>query len=129
GLMMREMCDRGPDSAGFAIYGGDNGGETKICAVAREVPVHWDAVARCLGDAIGAEVTVETLRDRAIFRNTGRGDTARTWLIDNLPEAIVLSQGESIEIFKGVGSPNRIITDLDLSHRSGSHAIGHTRMA
>jgi len=129
GLMMSEMCDRGPDSAGFAIYGGDNGGETKICAVAREVPVDWDAVARCLGDAIGAEVTVETLRDHAIFRTTGRGDTARTWLIDNLPEAIVLSQGESIEIFKGVGSPNRIITDLDLSHRSGSHAIGHTRMA
>src|ERR1044072_3510811 len=35
GLMMREMCDRGPDRAGLAIYGGGNGGETKICAVAR----------------------------------------------------------------------------------------------
>ena len=129
GLMMREMCDRGPDSAGFAIYGDERGAQTKICAVARDVPVDWDAVARRLADGIDAEVTVETLKDHAIFRTTGRGDTARTWLIDHLPEAIVLSQGQSIEIFKGVGNPNRIITDLDLSRRSGSHAIGHTRMA
>jgi len=129
GLMMREMCDRGPDSAGFAIYGDESGDETKICAVARDVPVDWDAVARRLADAIGADVAVETVKDHAIFRTMGRGDAARTWLIDNLPEAIVLSQGQSIEIFKGVGNPNQIITDLDLSHRSGSHAIGHTRMA
>jgi amidophosphoribosyltransferase len=129
GLMMREMCDRGPDSAGFAIYGDESGDETKICAVARGGRVDWDSGARRLSDQIGAEVTVETLKDHAIFRTAGRGDSARTWLIDNLPEAIVLSQGQSIEIFKGVGNPNRIIADLDLSHRSGSHAIGHTRMA
>ena len=129
GLMMREMCDRGPDSAGFAIYRGENGEETKICAVARAGPIDWDMAASRLADAIGANVVVETLKDHAIFRTTSRGDTARTWLIDNLPEAIVLSQGQSIEIFKGVGSPNQIILDLDLSHRSGSHAIGHTRMA
>ena len=129
GLMMREMCDRGPDSAGFAIYGGDNGGETKICAVARGEAIDWNSAARRLGDAIGAEVSVETLKDHAIFRTTSRGDTARIWLIDNLPGAIVLSQGQSIEIFKGVGNPGRIIADLDLTQRSGSHAIGHTRMA
>jgi amidophosphoribosyltransferase len=129
GLMMREMCDRGPDSAGFAIYGDESGDETKICAVARGGRVDWDSGARRLSDQIGAEVTVETLKDHAIFRTAGRGDSARTWLIDNLPEAIVLSQGQSIEIFKGVGNPNLIIADLDLSHRSGSHAIGHTRMA
>src|SRR4051794_29915720 len=128
-LMMREMCDRGPDSAGFAIYSDDSNDDTKICAVARGETINWDASARRLGDAIGAEVAVETLRDHAIFRTKGRGDTARTWLIDNLPEAIVLSQGQSIEIFKGVGSPDQIIVDLQLSHRSGSHAIGHTRMA
>ena len=107
GLMMREMCDRGPDSAGFAIYGGETGGETKICVVARDGAIDWNAAARRLGDAIGAEVAVETLKDHAIFRTTGRGDTARNWLIDNVPGAIVLSQGQSIEIFKGVGNPSR----------------------
>jgi methylamine---glutamate N-methyltransferase subunit A len=129
GLMMREMCDRGPDSAGFAIYGGGNGGETKICAVARGEAIDWNSAARRLGDAISAEVSVEMLKGHAIFRTTSCGDTARIWLIDNLPGAIVLSQGQSIEIFKGVGNPSRIIADLELTHRSGSHAIGHTRMA
>ena len=129
GLMMREMCDRGPDSAGFAIYGGENGGETKICAVARGEAIDWNSAARRLGDAISAEVSVEMLKGHAIFRTNSCGDTARIWLIDNLPGAIVLSQGQSIEIFKGVGNPSRIIADLELTHRSGSHAIGHTRMA
>ena len=41
----------------------------------------------------------------------------------------MLSQGQSIEIFKGVGDPNRIAERLDLAGRRGSHAIGHTRMA
>ena len=41
----------------------------------------------------------------------------------------MLSQGQSIEIFKGVGDPNRIAERLKLSERRGSHAIGHTRMA
>jgi amidophosphoribosyltransferase len=41
----------------------------------------------------------------------------------------VLSQGQSIEIFKGVGDPNRIAERLKLAERRGSHAIGHTRMA
>ena len=45
-----------------------------------------------------------------------------------MPGAFVLSQGQSIEIFKGVGNPAAIILDLDL-RTPGTHAIGHTRMA
>jgi len=127
-LMLRELCDRGPDSAGFAIYGG-GAGTTKICMVGRDGAVDWTAAARGLEAAIGAEVKVEIVQDHAIFRTTGAGDVARKWLIDNVPAAFVLSQGESIEIFKGVGNPARIMDRLALERRSGTHAIGHTRMA
>ena len=72
---------------------------------------------------------MEEIEDHAIFRTKGDGDAARKWLIDNVPEATVLSQGQSIEIFKGVGDPNRIAQRLELAARTGSHAIGHTRMA
>src|SRR5207253_6217587 len=61
------------------------------------------------------------------LRTTGAGDTARKWLIDNVPAAYVLSQGQSIEIFKGVGDPRVIADRLDLESRTGTHAIGHTR--
>ena len=129
GAMLRELCDRGPDSAGFAIYGGETGGTTKICMVNRGEAVDWTGVAKQLGTAIGAEVAVERVEDHAILRTAGSGETARKWLIDNVPGAYVLSQGQSIEIFKGVGSPAAIIDRLALEGRSGTHAIGHTRMA
>jgi amidophosphoribosyltransferase len=128
-LMLRELCDRGPDSAGFAIYGADPGATTKICMVSRSGAIDWGAIAKQLGAAIGADVSIEEVEDHAIFKTTGAGDAARKWLIDNVPAAYVLSQGQSIEIFKGVGNPAAIMDRLDLARRSGTHAIGHTRMA
>jgi amidophosphoribosyltransferase len=127
--MLRELCDRGPDSAGFAVYGGEADGPTKICMVSRAGAVDWTSVARQLGKAIGADVEVESVEDHAIFKTKGAGDVARKWLTDNVPAAYVLSQGHSIEIFKGVGNPAAIMDRLDLSDRTGTHAIGHTRMA
>jgi amidophosphoribosyltransferase len=129
GLMLRELCDRGPDSAGFAIYGKETAKVTKLCMVSRNGAIDWAAIAKELGAAIGAKVTVEEVEDHAIFKTTGAGDTARKWLIDNVPGAYVLSQGQSIEIFKGVGHPAAIMDRLELAGRSGTHAIGHTRMA
>jgi methylamine---glutamate N-methyltransferase subunit A len=128
GAMLRELCDRGPDSAGFAVYGGQTQG-TKLCMVSRNGAIDWGAIARRLGDAIGADVTVEEVEDHAIFKTTGAGDIARKWLIDNVPAAYVLSQGQRIEIFKGVGNPAAIMDRLDFEARTGTHAIGHTRMA
>jgi glutamate synthase domain-containing protein 1 len=128
GAMLRELCDRGPDSAGFAVYGGQAQG-TKLCMVSRNGAIDWSAIARQLGDAIGADVAVEEIEDHAIFRTAGAGDIARKWLIDNVPAAYVLSQGQRIEIFKGVGNPAAIMDRLDFEARTGTHAIGHTRMA
>jgi glutamate synthase domain-containing protein 1 len=127
--MLAELRDRGPDSAGFAVYGGETAGITKICVVAGEGAVGWPQTAKRLAKAVGANVTVEEIEDHAIFKTKGDGGAARKWLIDNVPEATVLSQGQSIEIFKGVGDPNRIAKRLELAARTGSHAIGHTRMA
>ncbi|MBV8836155.1 MAG: glutamine amidotransferase family protein [Alphaproteobacteria bacterium] len=129
GLMLRELCDRGPDSAGFAVYGAGTSGTTKICAVSRNGALAWGPVAGELAQAIGAAVDVEEIEDHAIFRTHGAGDVARKWLIDNVPEAYILSQGQSIEIFKGVGDPAAIVDRLALEKRTGTHAIGHTRMA
>jgi methylamine---glutamate N-methyltransferase subunit A len=128
GAMLRELCDRGPDSAGFAVYGAEAQG-AKLCMVSRNGAIDWSAIARQLGEAIGADVTIEEIEDHAIFNTAGAGDTARKWLIDNVPGAYVLSQGHSIEIFKGVGNPAAIMDRLELEGRSGTHAIGHTRMA
>jgi methylamine---glutamate N-methyltransferase subunit A len=127
--MLSQMSDRGPDSAGFAVYAKAHPDETKICLVTNGAAVDWAKVAGDLANAIDAGVSVDTRSDHAIFRTPGDGAAARRWLIDNVPGATVLSQGRSIEIFKGVGAPDAIARRLDLAGRAGSHAIGHTRMA
>jgi amidophosphoribosyltransferase len=129
GLMLSEMSDRGPDSAGFAVYGHSNSNETKICLVTNGAPVDWASAADALAMAIDSGVSVETMSDHAILKTAGDGAGARKWLIDHVPGATVLSQGRSIEIFKGVGTPDAIAGRLGLAGRTGSHAIGHTRMA
>lgn len=127
--MLHEMCGRGPDSAGFAIYGAVAAGISKICAVRRGSAFDWSEAATRLGEAIGGKVTFVTVEDHAVMRIEGDGALARTWLIENVPEITVLSEGEAIEIYKGVGDPDAISGRLLLSSFSGSHAIGHTRMA
>jgi len=127
--MVRELRDRGPDSAGFAVYGDETSGITKICAIVRAGRVAWPQIAKRLSNATDASVTVEEIENHAVIKTAGDGDVARSWLIDNVPEAIVLSQGLSIEIFKGVGDPGIVVERLNLIGRKGSHAIAHTRMA
>ena len=118
-LMLRELCDRGPDSAGFAVYGGGDQGHDQAL---HGEPQRRDRLERdrraSSAQAIGAEVAVEEVEDHAIFKTTGAGDTARKWLIDNVPGAYVLSQGQSIEIFKGVGNPAAIMDRLALERRA-----------
>jgi glutamate synthase domain-containing protein 1 len=127
--MLHEMCGRGPDSAGFAIYGTSTSGTSKICAVRRMDTLDWNDVTARLARATGSAVSHDEIEDHAVIRIDGDGDAARTWLIENVPEATVLSEGEAIEIYKGVGDPDLISKRLQLASFSGTHAIGHTRMA
>ena len=127
--MLHEMRGRGPDSAGFAVYGDAETGVSKICAVRRTSTLDWSDVAERLRRASPGTISLRTIEDHAIFAIHGDGEAARKWLIDNVPEATVLSQGASVEIYKGIGDPDIIANRLKLAQFSGTHAIGHTRMA
>ena len=127
--MLHEMRGRGPDSAGFAVYGASEKGISKICAVRRSSALDWNAVAERLMHATGDKITLRTIEDHAVFATQGDGEIARKWLIDNVPEATMLSQGATVEIYKGIGDPDVIARRLKLAQFAGTHAIGHTRMA
>jgi amidophosphoribosyltransferase len=126
--MLHEMCDRGPDSAGFAVYTDIDPGITKICVVG-PTETDWQGIAGQLESAIGSHVGVKTIADHVILSTPGNGEAVRKWLIENVQSATVLSHGQSIEIFKGVGMPDTVAERLHLASFTGSHAIGHTRMA
>ena len=44
-------------------------------------------------------------------------------------EISLVGYGKSIEIFKQVGSPSNVVKKFNLKSFSGTHGIGHTRMA
>jgi len=127
-LMLHEMSSRGPDSAGFAVYGEGNG-VAKVSALSRTGETNWRHYEHELEHVLGSDVQVETLSDHAIFETTGDGQTARNWLIENAPDVSVLAVGHSIELFKGVGDPDAVARRLGLAGRTGTHAVAHTRMA
>jgi glutamate synthase domain-containing protein 1 len=127
--MLHEMRGRGPDSAGFAVYGHFESGVSKICAVRRSETCDWMEVAERLRKALDIDVSIKVVADHALLSTRGDGEAVRKWVIDNVPDATVLSQGSSVEIYKGVGDPDEIADRLELASFSGTHAIGHTRMA
>jgi amidophosphoribosyltransferase len=126
--MLHEMSSRGPDSAGFAVYGGANG-VSKVSTLSRTGETNWMHLEHELEHVLGRDVVVKTLSDHAIFSTSGDGQTARNWLIENAPDVSVLAVGSSIELCKGIGDPDAVAGRLGLAGRSGTHAVAHTRMA
>lgn len=127
--MLHEMRSRGPDSAGFAVYGRGTPGHTRMTLLAEGRELDWGPVADELSKAIAAPVEVRPVHDHAVFETTGDTRIARQWIIDNKPEIDVLSHGTQIELFKSVGDPDLVASRYDLASRTGTHAIAHTRMA
>jgi len=136
-LMLHEMRDRGPDSAGFAIYDAGVQGTTRLTLLRRgqrpldeaSDPFGWNEVVALLANGIEADVSVRQLHDHAVFETSGDGRRAREWIIENVPGVDVLSYGTQIEIYKAVGDPDLVAERYQLAARSGTHAIAHTRMA
>jgi len=127
--MLTQMRDRGLDSAGFAVYSGDDEERVKITVLAEGFEPDWDTTGQGLAAALDADVSLDRIGDHATFTTRGDGRAARQWLIQNLPGATVLSYGHAIELFKAVGDPNGVAERYGLAQRSGTHAIAHTRMA
>ena len=127
--MLHEMRDRGPDSAGFAIYNRGRADLTRVTVLAEGRRPDWGETAADLETVLGAEVSVRPIRDHAVLETRGDGSRARQWFIDNAPEVEVLSYGSQMEIYKAVGDPDLVAINYDLRSRSGTHALAHTRMA
>ncbi|MFY0691654.1 MAG: glutamine amidotransferase family protein [Paracoccaceae bacterium] len=128
--MLITMTDRGPDSAGIAIYGADNEGTAKLTVQSDNPGVDFTMLAEDLGAAIGAPVTLNRNDTHAILDVPGDKLEVARDALGALREGLrVMSAGDAIEIFKEVGLPRDVSDRFDLPAMSGTHGIGHTRMA
>jgi methylamine---glutamate N-methyltransferase subunit A len=128
--MLVELGDRGPDSAGVAIYRDPAAaGWTKLSLHAATEPYPWDALRDELERALGGASGIEVRASHAVVSVAADADEATAWLARTHPELRVMSAGSSIEIFKEMGRPEVFAERFGLESVQGSHALGHTRMA
>lgn len=134
--MLCAMCDRGSDSAGFAIYGDEvPAGQVKFTLQQGDTDYDWETffeeLKRDLTSGGSAGRHVEWFRNAsaAVLKTDLGEEKVREWVLAHHPEVYIMSVGRSIEILKGVGSPQEIAARFDLAGMQGTHIIGHTRMA
>jgi glutamate synthase domain-containing protein 1 len=134
GAMLSEMLvlltDRGPDSAGIAIYGSSAAGHGKITVQSPSPEADFAGLDSEVAKEIGAPVAMTVKSTHAVLElPADKLEAAREAITTLRPDARVMGVGESIEIYKEVGLPEEVARRFDVSGMSGSHGIGHTRMA
>ena len=134
GAMLSEMLvlltDRGPDSAGIAIYGSSAAGHGKITVQSPSPEADFAGLDSEVAKEIGAPVAMTVKSTHAVLElPADKLEAAREAITTLRPDSRVMGVGESIEIYKEVGLPEEVARRFDVSGMSGSHGIGHTRMA
>ena len=128
--MLTGMSERGPDSAGFAVYRSPAAGCTvKLTLHHPDEHYHWHALQDDLAAALDARVEAEVRASHCVLASDAPGDAIRRALAERHPEVRLMGIGETIEIFKEKGRPEAVAERFRLNELRGSHAIGHTRMA
>ena len=124
--MLVELTDRGPDSAGLAVYRDPAAaGHLKLVLFHPDPDFDWDAVT----DALGAGAVLTRRASHAVVVTEGAAKAIEAHLAALEPELQIMSEGRVIEIYKETGLPDAVTRRFQVPGMAGSHAIGHTRMA
>ena len=124
--MLDGMATRGPDSAGFAIYTKQNKNKFKysICLNQLTDKEFKKKISKFL-----KKITLKTFSDHVVLETEEKPKKVLEILDTKLKEVSLVGYGKSINIFKQTGNPKDVVRKFKLSSFSGTHAIGHTRMA
>jgi amidophosphoribosyltransferase len=128
--MLIEMTNRGPDSAGVAIYRNPvNADEVKFSLAHDDTNFNWRHLEGGLEEGLKAEATIEQIGNHCILVTKAKEADVVNWLKQNAPGVRIVGSGHTIEIFKETGLPENVYDKFDLENATGTHIIGHTRMA
>ena len=130
GSMLVQMSERGPDSAGVAVYRNPvSPPGVKLTLHTADEAFDWGKFHTHLIAAFSTEAQLEIRASHAVVSTSTPVRELRAWLGLNHPDLSVMSAGSTIEIYKEKGSPRDFVERFRLQDFEGSHALGHTRMA
>ena len=128
--MLESMSDRGPDSAGLAIYGNSNAKKTKIMVQSQSPKTDFQKLNEFLSSKKTLPFDLTVHSTHAVIRLEEKNKDLVVDLIrDTFLNLRILSIGKKMEIYKEVGKPVEVVKRFSISRMKGSHGIGHTRMA
>jgi len=124
--MLASMAERGPDSAGFAVYRAGDAGRVKFTL---RPPGGSDPSALLARLGISDSEIVTRGSHAVLHVRAEQAEFARAALARLAPETVVVGTGAHMELYKEVGQPADVARGFRLAEMQGSHGIGHTRMA
>lgn len=128
--MLIGMTERGPDSAGIAVYHSPVAkNRCKLTLFNADADYPWRELCGDLGVALDAETDISQKGNHALLIAQAHDDQVLAWLKAEHPDVKIMGYGQLMEVYKDIGLPADVAARYGLKHMEGSHAIGHTRMA
>jgi glutamate synthase domain-containing protein 1 len=128
--MLDCMGDRGPDSAGLAVFTEPVTDDLrKFSLFVADRTFAGSSLALDLTSDTGTEVEIDAVASHATLVAPLDPEKTKSWLADRYPQIHVLSVGKTIDVYKDEGHPREIAQRYSFGALEGTHAVGHTRMA
>ncbi|WP_136610654.1 class II glutamine amidotransferase domain-containing protein [Sinomonas albida] len=128
--MLCEIVDRGPDSAGLAVY--DNptlttDGRSTLSLLGTGLGINAAQLTALLPEDSAAEVA--EVGDTTFVSAEVPAQELADAVAAAHPQAVIAGRGERVAVMKSVGHPLEIAERYGLGAMHGTQAVSHTRMA
>ena|SRR5579863_7089695 len=127
--MLIGMTERGPDSSGMAVFADAVAGDQrKLSLYCAQPGFEWRALEGAWVAELGA-AQFEVSTNHCIVTTGVDVAVARAWIARHFGQVHVLSAGRSIDLYKDIGLPAEVAARYHFQSLTGTHLVGHTRMA
>lgn len=132
--MLIGMTERGPDSAGLAVFTDSLPESDRKISVysgltANGADFNWQGLIHDIKTHLGVSVHLDAKGNHAILSAGFDAEVLKRWIKEQHPKLHILSTGRSIDLYKDIGTPAEVAERYSFSKLKGSHLVGHTRMA
>ena len=132
--MLIGMTERGPDSAGLAVFTeplAENARKISLYSGLTEdgADFNWAGLGHELKEHLGVEATIAAQGNHAILTAALAPEPVKRWIKERHPRLHILSTGRAIDLYKDIGTPAEVAARYGFQGLTGSHLVGHTRMA
>ena len=128
--MLIEMAVRGPESAGMAVFTQALPEQARKYSVyAPTWDYHWEEFEAAFTAGFRTEADMVIKGNHAVLICDVPAHAVKPWVKECFPQLHLLAAGQSMDIYKDIGHAADIAQRYDFAKLTGTHLVGHTRMA